>query len=79
MITYNAKEAGKLLGIQEKTVTSRAIRLGFKKIGVYWCFTLAQIEKINGYVPARFFNVKFSFSDDGEFLIINSKMNIVDL
>lgn len=79
METYNAKEAGKLLGIQEKTVTARAIRLGFKKIGSYWCFKLDQIEKINGYVPARFFNVKFSFSEDGKYLIINSKMNTIDV
>lgn len=75
MTTYNAKEVGIILGIGDKTVSNRAEYLGFKKLSSKWCFTLVQIEKINAYVPKRFHNTKFSFSEDGNYLIINSKIN----
>lgn len=79
MVTYNAEQAGKIIGIQSKTVSQRATYLGFKKRGVYWYFTLEQIELIKSYVPKRFINTKFSFSPDGEYLIINSKLNTEEL
>jgi len=79
MVTYNAKEVGVILGIQDKTVSTRAEYLGFKKRSSKWCFTLAQIEKIKAYVPKRFINTKFTFSEDGEFLIINSKLNTQEI
>ena len=79
MTTYNAKEVGKIIGIQDKTVSSRAEYLGYKKRSSKWCFTLDQIEKIKAYVPKRFINTKFSFSEDGEFLIVNSKLNTQEL
>ena len=80
MTTYNAKEVGKILMMQEKTVASRALSFGFKKNNHNkWCFSLSQIEKIKAYVPKRFHNTKFSFSDDGGYLIINSKLNKQEL
>lgn len=79
MTTYNAKEVGIILGIQEKTVSTRAEYFGFKKRSSKWCFTLDQIEKIKSYIPKRFINTKFSFSEDGDFLIINSKLNTQEL
>ncbi len=79
MITYNAKEVGKMIGVQSKTVGTRAEYLGFNKLGSKWCFTLAQIEKIKAYIPKRFINTKFTFSSDGEYLIINSKLNTQEL
>lgn len=78
-MTYNAKQTGLRLGIQEKTVTARAQRLGFKKRGKHWNFGINEIEQINGYIPNRAYNTKFSFSNDGEYLIVNSKMNIIDI
>ena len=79
MTTYNAKQVGIILGIQEKTVSTRAEYFGFKKLSSKWCFTLDQIEKIKSYIPKRFINTKFSFSEDGDFLIINSKLNTQEL
>lgn len=79
MVTYNAEQAGKIIGIQSKTVSQRATYLGLKKRGVYWYFTLEQIELIKSYVPKRFINTKFSFTPDGEYLIINSKLNTEEL
>jgi len=76
---YNAKQTGLKLGIQEKTVTARALRLGFKKIGKIWGFDINQIEQINGYVPSRNHNAKFTFSKDGEYIIINSVLNTIDI
>lgn len=76
MRTYNAKEVGDILMIQQKTVASRALFLGLKKNNHNkWSFDLSQIERIKAYIPKRFNNTKFSFSDDGEYLIINSKLN----
>lgn len=79
MKTYNSKEVGKILGLQDKTVSNRATYLGFKKTGVFWRLSLSQIEKIKAYTPKRFINTKFSFSEDGNFLIINSKINTQEL
>ena len=79
MTTYNAIEAGIIIGIQGKTVSNRAEYLGFKKRSSKWCFTLSQVEKIKAYVPKRFHNTKFSFSEDGEYLIINSKLNTQEI
>jgi len=79
MTTYNAKEVAVILGIQDKTVSSRAEFLGFKKRSSKWCFTVVQIEKIKAYVPKRFINTKFSFSEDGDFIIINSKLNTQEI
>ena len=79
METYNAKQVGVILGIWEKTVSDRATSLGFKKHGAYWRFTLNQIEQIKSYLPKRFINTKFRFSEDGEYLIINSKLNKLEI
>jgi len=79
MTTYNAKEVAVILGIQDKTVSNRAEFLGFKKRSSKWSFTLVQIEKIKAYVPKRFHNTKFSFSEDGNYLIVNSKINTQEL
>lgn len=79
MKTYNSKEVGKILGLQNKTVSNRATSLGFKKNGASWKLSLSQIEKIKAYIPKRFINTKFRFSEDGQFLIINSKLNTQEL
>ena len=73
--TYNAKQVSKMLGLDEKTVGNRAKTFGFKKILNQWKLTLHQVEQIKSYVPKRFINTKFRFSDDGDYLIINSKIN----
>lgn len=79
MKRYKAKEVGKMLNLGEKTVANRATYLGFKKVGAFWRLSLSQVERIKAYVPKRFINTKFSFSDDGNFLIINSKINTQEL
>ena len=80
MKTYNAKEVGGILRIQQKTVAARALYLGFiKNNHNKWSFDLSQIERIKAYIPKRFNNTKFSFSDDGEYLIINSKLNTQEI
>jgi len=80
METYNAKQVGAMLGIWEKTVTHRAKCLGISKgFNNVWHFTINQIELIKSYVPKRFINTKFRFSEDGEYLIINSKINTLEL
>ena len=75
METYNAKQVGAMLGIQPKTVSVRAESLGIRKRHKNWVFSFEQVERIKAYLPKRFINTKFSFSDDGEYLIINSKLN----
>jgi heat shock protein HslJ len=75
----NAKQTGLKIGIEQKTVTARAKRLGMSKEGKDWAFNVLQIEQINGYVPPRNHNPKFSFSKDGMYLIINSKLNTIDI
>ena len=71
----NSVEVSKELSVTVRTVLNRASRLGFKKSNTLWFFTNAQIKKIKEYQPIRQFQSKFYFSDDGYYLIINSRIN----
>lgn len=79
METYNAKQVGGMLGLDEKTVANRAKTFGFNKVFNQWKLTLYQIHLIKSYLPKRFINTKFRFSADGEYLIINSKINQLEI
>ena len=68
-------EVAKELGFSIRTITNRASRLGFKKSGCFWSFTQSQINQIKNYKPIKQFQSKFYFSDDGNFIVINSRMN----
>jgi len=71
----NSVEVGNELSLHIRTVINRASRLGFKKNNTFWFFTESQIKQIKEYSPIKQFQSKFYFSDDGEYLIINSRMN----
>lgn len=68
-------QTAKELKLHVRTVTMRASRLGFKRKGKNWHFSESQINQIKNYKPIKQFQSKFYFSDDGEYLIINSRMN----
>lgn len=70
-----SKEVAKELNLNFRTVKSRAEKLGFKRKKTYWYFTKKQIQQIKDYSPIKQFQSKFYFSDDGQYLIINSRMN----
>jgi hypothetical protein len=71
----NAKEVSKELNIHFRTIKNRAFRLGFKKRGTTWQLTESQIKQIKEYEPLKQFQSRFYFSNDGEYLIVNSRMN----
>lgn len=71
----NSVETAHELDLHVKSVISRANRLGFKKDGNFWYFTENQIKQIKEYKFIKQFQTKFYFSDDGQFLVINSRMN----
>ena len=71
----NALEVSKELNLHIRTVTKRASRLGFKKRNTFWGFTESQVKQIKEYNPIKQFQSKFYFSDDGKYLIVNSRLN----
>lgn len=75
MRLLNSKEVGKLLSLDEKTVAVKARSLGIKRNSHVWKFSVLDVERIKNHKAKRFYNTAFSFSEDGKFLIINSKLN----
>jgi len=75
IMEYNSTEVAKAIGLTERSVTTRANRLMLKKRGAHWRFTQQDFDRIKNYEPIKQFQSKFYFSKDGEYLVINSRMN----
>ena len=75
MKTYNAQQVSDATGIGNKSVRNRAIKLGMKKLGRDWEFNQDEFNLIKNYVKPPVFRSAFYFSTDGQYLILNSRMN----
>lgn len=73
MERYSGQQLQKILNISKPTVKFRADKLGIKKHGVQWRFTESEVERMRNYKYIR--SPHFYFSENGEFLIIESKLN----
>jgi hypothetical protein len=74
-MVLNSVEVGEMLKITNKTVANRANKIGIKKKGNHWLFNESEIEMLRNYRTPKRFQANFYFSADGEFLIVNSRMN----
>ena len=75
---YNAKQVADKLNLHNKVVRNRATKIGLVKRSVHWSFTDSDIEKIKNYETPPVFRSAYYFSNDGEYLILNSRMNQFD-
>ena len=78
METYNAKQVADKLNLHNKVVRNRATKVGLVKTSLHWSFTDNDIEKIKNYETPPVFRSTYYFSNDGEYLILNSRMNQFD-
>lgn len=78
MENYNAQQVADKLSLHNKVVRNRATKIGLVKIGVHWSFTENDIEKIKNYETPPVFRSTYYFSPDGQYLILNSRMNQYD-
>lgn len=72
-VTYSGQQLMKLLNISKPTVKFRAEKLGIKKHGLQWRFTPSEVERMRNYKYIR--SPHFYFSEEGDYLIIESKLN----
>lgn len=72
-MTYSGQQLQKILNISKPTVKFRADKLGIKKHGLQWKFTELEVERMRTYKYIR--SPHFYFTEDGEYLIIESKIN----
>lgn len=73
MQTYSGQQLMKILSISKPTVKFRAEKLGIKKHGFQWRFTESEAERMRNYKYKR--SPNFYFSENGDYLIIESKLN----
>lgn len=71
--TYSGQQLMKILNISKPTVKFRAEKLGIKKNGLQWNFSESDIERMRAYKYIR--SPHFYFSEQGDYLIIESKLN----
>lgn len=71
--TYSGQQVMKILNISKPTVKFRAEKLGIKKTGLQWKFSQSEIDRMRNYKYIR--SPHFYFSEEGDYLIIESKLN----
>lgn len=71
--TYSGQQVMKILNISKPTVKFRAEKLGIKKSGPQWKFSQSEIDRMRNYKYIR--SPHFYFSEKGDYLIIESKLN----
>lgn len=72
-MVYSGQQLQKILNISKPTVKFRAGKLGIKKHGTQWKFSESEVDRMRNYKYIR--SPHFYFDEDGEFLIIESKLN----
>lgn len=71
---YTVKQVSKLLDISERTVMRRSELLKFLRRGFKWEFTEDEFFLLKDYLNQNTYVPIFRFSEDGNFLIIQSKL-----
>ena len=72
---YTPKSIAAIIGMDKNSIINRAINLNFRKTKNLWLFDEKQFKSIVAYGGVIHRSKKFDFTDDGYFLVIQSKIN----
>jgi len=72
---YTISEVAKMLKMSDRGVRVRCKRLGIKSAFIPMIVNERNFQRIRDYKHIQVFRTSFYFSEDGRFIIINSRMN----